>query len=117
MLKIAPSPTFVASVAIPVPGGEQQLVNFTFNHMGKAALKAWIEAARDREDIDSIASIVCGWDGIDAEFLEGGPGVVALGFADVAALHIEDDGHLFGYLSEHLGQHLYSLPAECFEIG
>lgn len=68
MLKIAPSPTFVASVAIPVPGGDAQLVNFTFNHMGKAALKAWIEAAREREDIDSIASIVCGWDGIDAEF-------------------------------------------------
>jgi hypothetical protein len=68
MLKIAPSPTFVASVAIPVPGGDAQLVNFTFNHMGKAALKAWIEAARDREDIDSLASIVAGWDGIDAEF-------------------------------------------------
>jgi hypothetical protein len=68
MLKIAPAPTFVASVAIPVPGGDAQLVNFTFRHMGKAALKAWIEAARERDDIDSIAQIVAGWDGIDAEF-------------------------------------------------
>ncbi|MCU0919678.1 MAG: phage tail assembly chaperone [Burkholderiaceae bacterium] len=68
MLKLAPEPTFTVSVVVPVPGGADELINVTFRHMGKSALKAWIEQAKGREDIDSLMDVVVGWAGVEAEF-------------------------------------------------
>lgn len=68
MLKIAPEPTFVVSVALPVPGGADQLVNVTYRHKGRKAIKAWLDAARERDDADSLGEVIAGWDGIDVAF-------------------------------------------------
>ena len=68
MLKLAPEPLFTVSVAIPVPGADDVLVNCTFRHMGVAALRAWSESNAGREDLDVIADVLAGWAGIDAEY-------------------------------------------------
>ena len=68
MLKLQPEPTFTISVTVPVPGGEDQLINCVFRHKGREALKTWIDAARDRPDADSIGEIMAGWDNVEAEF-------------------------------------------------
>ena len=68
MLKLAPEPTFVAAVVVPVPGGTDELINVTFRHQGKAALKQWIEAASTRDDLDSLSEVIAGWTGVEGEF-------------------------------------------------
>jgi hypothetical protein len=68
MLKLAPEPTFVAAVTVPVPGGSDELINVTFRHQGKAALKVWIDAAASRDDLDSLSEVIVGWSGVEAEF-------------------------------------------------
>lgn len=68
MLKLQPNPTFEAKVLVPVPGGKDVEVTFTFNHKGREAIKEFAERAKAAEDIDSVSEIVSGWDGIDAAF-------------------------------------------------
>lgn len=68
MFKLQPNPTFVAPVAIPVPGAAAQEINVTFAHKGKSEIKAYLDLATTREDIDSLSEIVLGWDGVDADF-------------------------------------------------
>ena len=68
MFKLQPNPTFSAKVAIPVAGDVAQEMGVTFAHKGKAEIKAFLDQAAGREDIDSLSEIVVGWDGVDADF-------------------------------------------------
>ena len=69
MLKLAPEPTFVVGVALPVPGQPDQLVNVTFRHQGRAALRGWLDAAREAQsDAALLGEVIAGWKGIDAEY-------------------------------------------------
>lgn len=70
MIKIAPEPTFQATVQFTVPGVEHRApVVFTFVHLGKRALREWI--ARDdkaeagpRSDPEFFGEVVRGWAGV-----------------------------------------------------
>lgn len=70
MLKLKANPTFKAKVGIPVPGGEPVEVEFEFRHMTRDALNAFLTGpkAAKRSYEDTIAQIVVGWSGVDADF-------------------------------------------------
>lgn len=68
MFKLQPSPTFTVPVAIPVAGADPALIRITFRHRGKAEIKAFLDQATGRDDIDSMWEIVYGWDDVDADF-------------------------------------------------
>jgi hypothetical protein len=70
MFKLAPAPTFELSVELSGPGatqaGKLQLVG---KYLGKAALQAWIESAKEHEhDVDWLLKVIEGWaEVVDAE--------------------------------------------------
>ena len=68
MLTLAPAATFVATVRVHVPGGDDVPVNFIFAHKGRAALKDFVERAQSSADLDAVAEIVAGWDGVEADY-------------------------------------------------
>ena len=68
MFSIDPSPTFTASVAIPVPGGPAQALTLVFRHKRKSEIQRFLDGAAGREDADLISEIVAGWKDVDAEF-------------------------------------------------
>lgn len=64
-LVLAASPTFAANVAIPVPGKKPVNVEFKFKARTKDAFKAFIDSitdGSDREDVDVILDVACGWE-------------------------------------------------------
>jgi hypothetical protein len=63
MFKIEPNPTFKADVAITTPAGEASLT-LEFKHQGKKALKAWIERASAQTDLEGLATVIAGWEGV-----------------------------------------------------
>ena len=65
-LSLKASPTFPATVSIPVAGGEPVSVKFTFKHRTKSALDEFIKSRAEVADIDSFMSMVEGWDLEDA---------------------------------------------------
>lgn len=71
VLKLKANPTFLATVAIPLPDGEgTHEIGVTFKHKNKAALEEFItgESARSRSDVDSVLEIVESWTGLDGDF-------------------------------------------------
>ena len=68
MLKIAPEPTFVASVVVPVPGGGDALINVTYRHKGRAALKEWTASFGSRNDPDCLEEVIAAWDGVEVDY-------------------------------------------------
>lgn len=63
MFKLAPAPTFDLAVELSGPGdtqaGKLQLVG---KYLGKTALQAWIQAARDHDDdADWLLQVLAGW--------------------------------------------------------
>lgn len=93
-LNIAPAATFVAAVRIHVPGGGDVPVNFTFLHKGKTAIKAYIERAKTIDDLDAVAEIVAGWEGVEAEFSREALGQLLDAYPTAAVSILE------GYLGE-----------------
>lgn len=59
-LKLAASPTFSATVLIPVAGGEPAPVSFTFKHRTRDGLRDWL--AQERDDVTAILDMTSGWD-------------------------------------------------------
>lgn len=71
MLKLAPEPTFVASVAIPVAGSPASLINVTYRHLGRKAFAAWRErAAAGSDDATALGEVIAGWDGVDTPYTQ-----------------------------------------------
>lgn len=68
MLTVNNNPTFSIEVALAVPGGADEKIRVTFRHKGKAAFSKWLEEMKTHGDTDSLAEIVAGWSGVDAEY-------------------------------------------------
>lgn len=72
MLKLNPSPQFIAPVSLTIAGeSETGSVLLTFKHQGKQALAAWLDSATSgtsgTSDLDLVAGVVLGWDGVNDE--------------------------------------------------
>ncbi len=61
-LKLQPEPIFKSKVGIPVPGGKDELVEFTFKYRDRDELKKFFEAAVDRQDAETLLDMCTGWD-------------------------------------------------------
>lgn len=68
MLKLQPNPTFEWPVMIVAPGGEQTEIIVIFRHKGRTDANAFIDQAREMDDIDAMMAIVAGWRDVDGEF-------------------------------------------------
>jgi hypothetical protein len=66
-LSLAPNPTFVATVDIPVHGGGSAPVKFTFRHRSKKDFSAWRDSLEGKADAECITDLASGWD-LDDEF-------------------------------------------------
>lgn len=60
------SPTFKATVQVPVPGAKPADIEFTFKGRTREAFKDFIDSIKDREDAEVIMDIASGWDLDDA---------------------------------------------------
>lgn len=69
-LTLTPNPTFSAKVGIPVPGKGRVQTEFTFKHMSRKDVLAWVEAAKDKSDAEYVMGICTGWELDDAFTLE-----------------------------------------------
>ena len=65
-LTLTQNPTFRAKVSIPIPGDKATDVEFTFKARTRDQFKEFIEALKDREDVEVIMDIACGWELDDA---------------------------------------------------
>lgn len=71
LLRIVPNPTFWAPVRITVPGQDQPaLIELQFRHLGKQALRSWVESGRVPNadgsvptDAQWLGQVVVGWSG------------------------------------------------------
>jgi len=63
-LKLVAAPTFKAKVGIPVAGGTEVKVEFTFTHRPKAEYDAWAETLTNEgvDEVSRVMSMVTGWD-------------------------------------------------------
>lgn len=65
MFRLIPNPTFVVAVPLTVPGSERLLVNFTFRHKSKAALKDWVARVNGSTSVSVLAEVVADWSGVE----------------------------------------------------
>lgn len=61
-LSLVVSPTFAASVQIPVPGGRSVPVQITFKYRERDAFKEFLDVLKDAEDVEMLMDIASGWD-------------------------------------------------------
>lgn len=61
-LTLTPSPTFKASVLVPVPGRKPVAVDFTFMGRTKDEFRAYLDNLSDREDVDVLMDTITGWE-------------------------------------------------------
>lgn len=61
-LSLKASPTFKASVGIPVAGGETVAVLMEFKHRTKSELEDFMKTRGGKTDTESFMEIVLGWD-------------------------------------------------------
>ena len=67
--KTAISPTFSVDVLIPVPGEAGRSLKVTFRHKRRSALREWIEASKEKDDVTALLEVIDGWDA-DVAFSE-----------------------------------------------
>lgn len=58
-------PTFKATVKIPIPGGPDQGLDFTFKHRSRSQIKEFLETAPDRSDVENIMQMATAWDVVE----------------------------------------------------
>lgn len=61
-LTLAVEPTFVAPVAIPVPGDKPVPVKFTFKWRNADELEAWAKDNAKKTDAELVLSMCSGWE-------------------------------------------------------
>lgn len=61
-LTLIAAPTFKAKVGIPLHGGGEGEVEFTFKHRTKSDLTAWLDVASEKRPAEMILDMVEGWD-------------------------------------------------------
>jgi hypothetical protein len=65
MFKLNPTPTFTVPVPLTVPGLPEPLeVNITFRHKTRAALRAWVDAGRGKDEVALLHELIEGWSGV-----------------------------------------------------
>lgn len=65
-LKLEAEPTFKTKVGIPVPGRGDVDVEFTFKWRSKDEWKAFLEQAKDMEDVKYVMEVAIAWQLNDA---------------------------------------------------
>lgn len=71
MFKLNPSPTFKAKVAVPVPGGKPQEIEFEFRHRTVTEFDEWAKSQKgETPDYMFVMDMAVGWSGVDAPFSE-----------------------------------------------
>lgn len=68
IFKLNPEPTFRASVAIPVAGGDPMNLDVEFRHKTRDEAKAWFGSFAGRSDADCLMDIVAGWHNCETAF-------------------------------------------------
>lgn len=67
--KLQPNPTFRAPVDISVPGeAEPARIEIEFRHLGRKAVEAYFREAAGQPDVEGLAGIIVGWDGVDTPY-------------------------------------------------
>lgn len=61
-LKLNPEPTFKGKVQIPVHGGADAEIEFTFRHRNADDLSAWMQALEGRNKVELVMEMALGWD-------------------------------------------------------
>lgn len=61
-LKLVAAPAFKAGVSIPVAGGPDVEIGFTFVHRTKDDMQAFMESREGRSDVQSCMDMVSDWD-------------------------------------------------------
>jgi hypothetical protein len=76
-LKLQPAPVFSCAVPITVPGQEARaIVNITFKHLAKSALREFFSGLEGKSDAEALAEIVSDWSGVDEKFSRDALGVL-----------------------------------------
>lgn len=65
-LKLTASPTFKATVLIPVPGAKPSPVEFVFKGRSKDGFKDFMESVEGKDDVALVLEMASGWDLEDA---------------------------------------------------
>lgn len=69
MLKLNLDPTFKSDVQITVPGAAKPvMVGFVFKYMTRDDFTAFIESQKKKKLVETLADVILGWEGFDAEF-------------------------------------------------
>jgi hypothetical protein len=68
-LKLVADPTFKSKVEVPLPEGKAS-ITFVFKHRLKSDLLAFMQTAREREDLVNVMDVAVGWEDVDGEFNE-----------------------------------------------
>ena len=66
-LVLSASPTFTATVLIPVPGKKAVPVEFTYKGRTKEAFREFADGLGGRDEIDLLMDIIVGWE-LEDEF-------------------------------------------------
>lgn len=66
-LKLVPSPTFTAKASIPVAGGADVPMGFTFKHRTRTELDEFGKGLAKQSDADAFMDMLTGWE-FDEEF-------------------------------------------------
>lgn len=98
-LTLTASPTFLAKVSIPVPGGKAVPVEFKFKGRTKDEFKEFLEGLADSEDVEVITEIATGWD-LDDAFNEDNVAKLTQNYIGSARAILEK------YISENSGARL-----------
>jgi hypothetical protein len=65
-LSLTLKPTFTAKVPIPIPGSGVEPVEFIFKARTRMQFAEFVDALKDRPDVDVILDIASGWELEDA---------------------------------------------------
>lgn len=65
-IKLEANPTFEALVPVPIPGAGTVDVKFTFKHRTRKAVKEWLDADKNADDVAMVQSVATSWELDDA---------------------------------------------------
>ncbi|MCH9838898.1 phage tail assembly chaperone [bacterium] len=60
-ITLTQKPTFPAPVAIPIPGEKPDVVVFTFKARTRKEFAEWMEALKEKNNVEAIMECVTGW--------------------------------------------------------
>jgi hypothetical protein len=65
MFKLEPNPTFALKVSLHLPGIDAPAtLELTARHLGRTALRLWLDKASSTADADFLAEVISGWSGV-----------------------------------------------------